>query len=101
MILVPGAATGARRSVQKYLRKGHPIDSRGPYGKTALFFAAANNHIAVIRLLIDHGASPSLADTGLERSERVGRGFEASEARGWRGRRQRRSLEGPWGHGAI
>ena len=60
------AATGSLSIVQKYLRKGHPIDSRGPYGKTALFFAAANNHIAVIRLLIDHGASPSMADAGLD-----------------------------------
>lgn len=60
------AATGSLSVVQKYLRKGHPIDSRGPYGKTALFFASANNHIAVLRVLIDHGASPSLADTGLD-----------------------------------
>ena len=38
------------------LASGVPVDGVDEYGRTALFFAAANGHTAILQLLLAHGA---------------------------------------------
>lgn len=64
------AISGEMNRVEKLLKNGAEVNSRGPAagrvpaGMTALMGAATNNHLEVVKLLISHGANINQADDG-------------------------------------
>ena len=50
------ARYGETAEVSAKLAAGVPVDGVDEYGRTALFFAAANGHTAILQLLLAHGA---------------------------------------------
>jgi ankyrin repeat protein len=46
--------------VQFLLEHGATVDAGDEYNETALYFALANGHLGVARLLLDHGADPNI-----------------------------------------
>jgi len=48
--------------VRLLLKHGAPVNAIGPRGRTALHYAAAGGHAAVIRVLLEHGAETALRD---------------------------------------
>lgn len=58
--------TAARRGelarVEHLLEGGQEVDGRDEHGRTALSFAAQGKHEATVRLLLDRGANPNIAD---------------------------------------
>jgi ankyrin repeat protein len=59
------AALGNVKRVRQAIEAGHDVNLIGENGYTALHAAAENNHLHVIRLLIEHGAqSKARIDNG-------------------------------------
>jgi ankyrin repeat protein len=54
--------------VKRFLETGEvDVDSREPgHGRTPLIFAAGNGHLAIVELLVSHGADVELADSELD-----------------------------------
>ena len=50
------ARYGETEEVSQLLAQGTPADAVDESGRTALFFASANGHVEVMRLLLAHGA---------------------------------------------
>jgi len=48
--------------VNKYLKEGLDVNSKGDYGVTALYLASEHNHIDMVRLLLDAGADINAKD---------------------------------------
>jgi ankyrin repeat protein len=55
-LFVPAAREGNLEIVARQITEGIDIDAEGPQGGTALFWAAQNNHLEIVRLLLEHGA---------------------------------------------
>jgi ankyrin repeat protein len=64
------ARTGNPDVVMQLAEHGSPVDAREHWlGETALMWAAAHNHAAAVRVLLEHGAKPDLTSnlTGYKR----------------------------------
>lgn len=58
--LMACARTGSEDAVEALLKRGVDVDAREPSeSQTALMWAAAQRHPAVVRLLLEHGADPN------------------------------------------
>jgi ankyrin repeat protein len=55
-VILLASAFGHLRVVEALLKQGVPIDTQTYFGKTALFYAIENRHLAIIKLLLDYGA---------------------------------------------
>lgn len=53
------ASLGNLTRVQEAISSGHDVNLKGAGGYTALHAAALNNHVEVLRLLLDSGAEVS------------------------------------------
>jgi ankyrin repeat protein len=71
------------------LAAGTPVDAHDALGRTALFFAAANGHVPLLRLLLAHGAVRPPAAVFCVRSLRLRR------TRVWLTRTATRACTGP------
>ena len=56
------AHTGNLNALERHLAHGQKVDQRGDWGRTALWRAAAMNHVPCIRLLLEHGADANVRD---------------------------------------
>src|SRR5580698_5198173 len=61
--LLAATRKGDLAQVKALLDKGANVNSKSPYGSTALFFACDRGHVAVVKLLIDRGADVNVEDT--------------------------------------
>ncbi len=61
--LLAAARKGDVAAVKALIDKGVDVNSKSPYGSTALFFAADRGHTEVARVLLEHGANPNVKDT--------------------------------------
>ncbi|MGH9658838.1 MAG: ankyrin repeat domain-containing protein [Bryobacteraceae bacterium] len=61
--LLAAARRGDAEAVRSLLEKGANVNAPSAYSATPLNFAAANGHLAVVRLLLDKGADPGIRDT--------------------------------------
>lgn len=62
-LLWNASRTGDWIAVRAALEAGVPVDSKTPYGSTALCFACDRGHLEVARLLLEYGADPAVRDT--------------------------------------
>uniref|UniRef100_A0A7R9UAV8 RING-type domain-containing protein n=1 Tax=Pinguiococcus pyrenoidosus TaxID=172671 RepID=A0A7R9UAV8_9STRA len=63
LALWAAARTGDAGEAERAINDGALVDSRNPYGWTALLTAAYNGHVAVLRTLLRLGADASAKDT--------------------------------------
>src|SRR5262249_24478167 len=61
--LLDAARKGDLASVKALVEKGAAIETKTPYGQTALYLAAMNGHADVVQFLLDKGASTNIRDT--------------------------------------
>jgi len=76
-VLHVAASVGALQIIKDLLLPFNPdIDARTNSGQTPLQFAVSKNHIDVVRLLLEHGASPRAKDsfnrTAMHRAASIG-----------------------------
>lgn len=57
------ARKGDLAGVKSALEAGIPVDAKTRHGLTALFYAAQNGHLEVVKLLVDKGADVNIKDT--------------------------------------
>ncbi|XP_041982480.1 uncharacterized protein LOC121735648 [Aricia agestis] len=60
--LLEAAARGDAGRVASLIRAGAPVDARDENGISALQRAAADGHVDVVRVLLEHGADPNTQD---------------------------------------
>ncbi|KAL2163058.1 hypothetical protein VTH06DRAFT_6894 [Thermothelomyces fergusii] len=58
----PAAAAGEAKDDEKKKQKQAFLDAPNEYGNTGLHWAALGGHLAVVKLLVEHGASVALAN---------------------------------------
>jgi hypothetical protein len=61
--LFTAAKRGDVKAVQALLDAGVDVQSKSPYGATALHFAADKGHVEVVKVLLQHKSDPNAADT--------------------------------------
>lgn len=61
--LVESAFNGDLDSVKLHLNKGADIEATGPKSRTALMWAAANDHTGVVEYLLEQGADVNAEDS--------------------------------------
>lgn len=61
--LLAAARKGDLAQVKALLDKGASVNSKSPYGSTALFFACDRGYVEVVKLLIERGADVNVEDT--------------------------------------
>ena len=75
-VLMRAARSGGVEAVTALLEAGAVVDAREPTrGQTALMWAAAQRHPAVVRVLIEHGADPYARSAVRRRSAHIGTRF--------------------------
>ena len=60
------AAVGNLEQVQRAIAEGNDVNASDDIGYTALHAAAENNHVAIVKLLLQHGADVTAAVTSGE-----------------------------------
>ena len=66
-IFFAAAASGDLQILHERLRAGSPrVDTRGNYGRTALWLACERGHIDCVRALLAAGASVELGESGMD-----------------------------------
>jgi ankyrin repeat protein len=60
--LLRAASTGNDRHVTRLLAEGVSADTKDSAGRSAVFLAAANGHLDALRILLESGADPDIAD---------------------------------------
>ena len=61
--LLSAARAGDLAAVKTAIEGGALLETKTPYGQTALYLAAMNGHEEVVRFLLDKGASSNVSDT--------------------------------------
>jgi len=61
--LLEAARKGDVAAVKSLLDRGANVNSKSPYGQTALFFACDRGNTEVVKLLLDRGADVNVQDT--------------------------------------
>jgi ankyrin repeat protein len=61
-LLIECAKTNNIAGMKKLLDAGVPVDARNSRGRTALFYAAAREHVDSVKLLLEMHADPNVAD---------------------------------------
>src|SRR5215469_11629966 len=61
--LLSASRSGDLAAVKAALENGATLETKTPYGQTPLYLAAMNGHEAVVRFLLDKGASSDVQDT--------------------------------------
>jgi hypothetical protein len=61
--LLSAARLGDLATVKTAIENGAALETKTPYGQTALYLAAMNGHEEVVRFLLDKGASADVKDT--------------------------------------
>ncbi len=61
--LLSASRAGDLPAVKAAMEKGAAVESKTPYGQTALYLAAMNGHEDVVRFLLEKGASTDVKDT--------------------------------------
>jgi ankyrin repeat protein len=76
------AAAGNPDAVLALIEKGADVNAREPeYGQTPLVFAAEYNRAAAIKVLIEHGANPSLHTSVIDMQQQAAREQAATKKR--------------------
>ena len=63
-LLLLAAKRGSVDTLKVHLLKGDDLNTRDGMGNTPLIVAAANNHAAACRLLLEHGVDPDIENDG-------------------------------------
>src|ERR1039457_6137376 len=60
--LLSASRAGDLAAVKTAIESGAALETKTPYGQTPLYLAAMNGHEAVVRFLLDKGASADVSD---------------------------------------
>ena len=74
------AASGDASRLAELIDRGVDVNSRAPDGTTALMYAARNNHVECIRILIAAGADPNIRSHAGSSPESIAEKFGYPEA---------------------
>jgi hypothetical protein len=61
--LIAASQKGDLSAVESLISQGADVNTPGPYGQTAIFFAADRGHLEIVRYLIEKGANINAKDT--------------------------------------
>lgn len=58
--MITAAMSGSKTEVASLLSSGYPVDAQDEYGRSALYFAAKDNKLNIVKVLLESGADVNL-----------------------------------------